>query len=143
MFCREHVVQLHDQIDRIHGAGAELVVIGNGAAHFIAGFRDVTNYRGVLYTDPSLESYKAAALRRGWGTVLRPSILVNAVRTLSHGHTQGVTRGDSTQQGGVLVILPGGAIAYHHISEVAGDNADPKLVVQALERAVQPVRAGV
>ena len=64
MFCREQVVQLHHEIDRIHRAGGEVVVVGNGAPHFIAGFRELTGYRGPLYTDPSLESYRAASLKR-------------------------------------------------------------------------------
>ena len=56
MFCREQVVQLHRERESIRRAGAELVVIGNGAPHFIAGFREITGYDGPLYTDPSLAS---------------------------------------------------------------------------------------
>jgi hypothetical protein len=130
------VVQLHREIERIHAAGAELVVIGNGTPNFIAGFRELTGYAGPLYTDPSLESYKAAELKRGWKYILNPRAAANAVRTLAHGHTQGRTQGDAAQQGGVLVILPGGHVAYHHVSSAAGDNAPAAAVVEALERAV-------
>lgn len=130
-------MQLHDKIERIHAVGAELVVIGNGAPHFVAGFRELTGYRGVLYTDPSLESYRAAELKRGWKYVLNPQAAMNAVRTLAHGHLQGRTQGDATQQGGVLVILPNGHVAYHHVSEAAGDNAPAEVIVEALERAVR------
>ena len=42
-----------------------LVMIGNGAPMFIAGFREMTGYTGPIYTDPSLAVYKAAQLKRG------------------------------------------------------------------------------
>ena len=40
MFCREQVTQLRSILSEIHDAGAELVVVGNGGAHFARGFRD-------------------------------------------------------------------------------------------------------
>jgi hypothetical protein len=58
------VVQLHRVIDRIHAAGAELHVIGNGAPMFIAGFRETTEFPGPIYTDPSRAVYDAAELVR-------------------------------------------------------------------------------
>ena len=47
-------MQLHRDIEQIHCKGAELYVIGNGTPNFIEGFREATNYKGPLYTDPSL-----------------------------------------------------------------------------------------
>jgi len=41
------------------------------------------------------------------------------------GFRQKGVQGDATQQGGVLVVEPGGRIVYHHISEYPGDNASP------------------
>jgi hypothetical protein len=131
------VVQLHQQIDRIHAAGAELVIIGNGAPNFIAGFREHTHYQGPLYTDPSLKVYKAAQLKRGVATLMSPKLIGNALRAVSRGHMQGRTQGDATQQGGVLVVLPPGRVAFAHVSDVAGDNAPADQVVAALERAVR------
>ncbi|MCA9675840.1 MAG: AhpC/TSA family protein [Myxococcales bacterium] len=123
---------MHHAIDRIHGAGAELHVIGNGAPTFIAGFRDTTGYPGPLYTDPSLEVYRAASLRRGLGTVLRPSVVRSALRARSAGFRQGATQGDALQQGGVLVIAPGGALRFRHVSRAAGDHPPVDDVVAAL-----------
>ncbi|MGE5186459.1 MAG: AhpC/TSA family protein, partial [Acidobacteriota bacterium] len=61
---------MHRSIGDIHAAGAELYVIGNGAPMFIEGFRETTGYDGAVFTDPSLEIYKAAQLERGfWKTV--------------------------------------------------------------------------
>ena len=137
MFCREHVVQLHREQKRIHDAGAELIVIGNGSPSFITGFREVTSYRGPLYTDPSLKTYTAAGLRRGVGTLLNPKVLLHGVRSLARGNMQGRTQGDPTQQGGVLVVLPSGRVAFQHVSNEAGDNLPAVDAVEALEAAVQ------
>jgi len=131
-------VQLHHEIDRIHRAGAELVVIGNGAPHFIAGFRELTGYRGQLYTDPSLESYKAASLKHGWHTFLNPLAAVYAVRALCTGNMQGRTQGDPAQQGGTLVIAPPGRVLFHHVSQTAGDHAKLDKVLSVLESAAVP-----
>jgi hypothetical protein len=128
------VVQLHREIERIHRTGAELVVVGNGAPHFIAGFRDLTGYRGQLYTDPSLESYRAASLKHGVSTFFHPKVVFNAVRAISKGHLQGTTKGDPAQQGGTLVIRPPGRVIFHHVSQTAGDHAELDSIVAALAR---------
>ena len=116
--------------------GADLVVIGNGAPHFIAGFRENTGYRGPLYVDPSLAAYRAANLKRGLLRTLNPSVAVKAVGAWRRGARQGGFEGDLAQQGGVLVILPSGEVPYWHVSAIAGDNAPAEEVVAALERAV-------
>jgi hypothetical protein len=135
MFCREHVVQLRHQIDAIHAAGGELVVLGSGTPNFMAGFREQTDWRGPLYSDPTLASYRAAGLQNAMWRNFTPLGAVFAVRALARGHMQGRTQGDPSQQGGVLVILPPGRIVYEHISKLAGDNAPAPEVAQALAAA--------
>jgi hypothetical protein len=102
-----------------------LTIIGNGAPSFIAGFRETTGYTGPIYTDPSLAAYKASQLKRGAMTLLKLGAAKATVGALRRGFRQGRIEGDTTQQGGVLVIAPGGRILYHHISEYPGDNASP------------------
>lgn len=128
-------MQLHRRIDAIRNAGAELYVIGNGAPHFMEGFRETTGWPGPLYTDPSLEVYKAAGLKRGVMTVLNARTALRAVGTLKQGFRQGRTQGDEWQQGGVLVIEPSGEVVWSHVSDHAGDNADPDAIVAVLEQA--------
>jgi hypothetical protein len=138
MFCREHVVQLHLQSERIRAAGADLHVIGSGTPNFIAGFRETTKFDGSILSDPSLKSYQAAGLlRSGWRT-FHPMAAVSAARALARGNMQGRTQGDNFQQGGVVVILPPGEIAYAHVSKHAGDNASGDEVATALEAALKP-----
>jgi hypothetical protein len=132
MFCREHVVQLHHHIDAIHAAGAELVVIGSGKPHFVAGFRELTGYKGPLYVDPELKSYEAAGLERGMWRNFTPLSFGHAVRALARGNMQGRTQGDPSQQGGAMVIAPGGKLLFAHVSKVAGDNASPEVLLGAL-----------
>jgi hypothetical protein len=126
------VVQVHRKVDEIHAAGAELIVIGNGAPHFIAGFRELTGYSGPLYTDPSLAAYEAAHLERGVTTVLNPKALMPTLKAFARGGKQGLTQGDAWQQGGVLVIATDGAVMYQHVSKRPGDNASPDDIVAAL-----------
>jgi predicted amidohydrolase len=133
------VVQLHHEMDRIHATGAEVVVVGNGAPHFIAGFRELTGYLGPLYTDPSRASYRAADMKHGWRTFLDARALTNAARALAGGHLQGRTQGDPAQQGGTLVIAPPGRVLFHHVSDTAGDHAKLEKIFAVLEAL--PTRA--
>jgi hypothetical protein len=126
------VVQLHRDIDKIRAAGAELHVIGNGTPNFIAGFRETTGWDGPLYTDPSLEVYKAAQLKRGVTTVLNLKAIMPTVRAFARGNRQGWTQGDQWQQGGVLVVAPSGDVRWHHASERPGDNATAAQIIAAL-----------
>ena len=129
------MVQLHREIDSIRNAGAEVFVIGNGSPSFIAGFRETTKYDGIIYTDPSLAVFKAAQLKRGVMTTLDPRALGKTVGAFMRGQRQGLTQGDSWQQGGVLVIAPDGTVKWHHASERPGDNAEPQQIVAALKSA--------
>jgi hypothetical protein len=135
MHCREHVVQLHRGIDRIRAAGGELHVIGNGSPTFMQGFRDETGWDGPLYTDPSLEVFAAAGMKRGVMTVLRPTAAVRSIRTLARGFKQGRTQGDPWQQGGVLVVMPDGEVRWRHASGSPGDNASIDDIERALKAA--------
>lgn len=126
-------MQLHHAIDRIHAAGAELVVIGSGTPNFIAGFRENTGFTGTILSDPTLSAYQVAGMRRSMWRNFNPLSGAYAVRALARGHFQGRTQGDPSQQGGVLVIVPPDRIIFEHFSKVAGDNAPPSAILAALE----------
>jgi peroxiredoxin len=132
--CREHVVQLHRSIAAIHAAGAEMIVIGSGSPSFIEGFREHTHYDGPLYTDPSLDVFKEAELKRSVARTLDPRSLGKAFKAIAGGQRQGRTQGDQWQQGGVLVVAPDGAVKYHHASERPGDNASAASILSAIGR---------
>ena len=126
-------MQLHQHVDQIHAAGAELFVIGNGSPIFMEGFRESTHYTGGLYTDPSLEVYKAAGLKRGLLKTFNPRSGLAALGTLKDGFRQGRTQGDALQQGGTLVVSTRGDILWAHVDRFAGDHASPEEILRALE----------
>ncbi len=134
MFCKEQVAQLRDYIPRVHEAGAELIVIGNGTAEQAQWFVEDTGLDVPLYTDPSLQVYDAVEARRGvlssmnWGTISA------ALRTFRRGFRQNRTMGAAFQQGGVFVITPGGDMPYRYVSGHAGDHPDPAEPVRAIEQ---------
>jgi hypothetical protein len=132
MFCREHTVQLHRDIKAIRAAGAELYVIGNGAPHYIEGFRETTGYTGTVLTDPSRAVFAAAQLKRGPRTMLSVGVVARGISTLRRGYRQGLLHGDNLQQGGVLVIARDGRVLYHHISSEMGDNAPASAILAVL-----------
>lgn len=125
-------MQLHRSIKDIHDAGAELYVIGNGAPLFIDGFRETTHFDGEVFTDPSLAAYKAAQLERGFFKTVNFGGAIASIGAMRRGFRQGKTEGDATQQGGVVVVAPGGKVLYHHISKHPGDNAPAEQIVRAL-----------
>ncbi|HEX5060855.1 MAG TPA: peroxiredoxin-like family protein [Kofleriaceae bacterium] len=126
------MVQLHQGIDQLHAAGAELYIIGNGTPNFIAGFREQTKYPDPIYVDPSLAVYKAAELKRGALRTFDPRALGKTITAFRHGSRQGSVQGDAWQQGGVLVVAPGGEVKFHHASDRPGDNASIPEIVAAL-----------
>ncbi len=133
MFCREQAVQLHRELPRIRGGGAELHMIGNGNRHFAKGFRAEFGIASPVWIDTELASYRALHLKRGFfATLGNPSTLRNAARALRTGFRQGRTQGDALQLGGVYVVAPDARIRFEHRSRVAGDHPPLERVLAAL-----------
>ncbi len=120
---------IHPEIRR---RGAELVVVGNGSPEQAAAFRAEAAVDFPLYVDPELEAFAAAGLRRGLGTVLRPSVFRRAFHAWRAGFRQRGVAGDPWQQGGLFVIRPGGIVIFAHVSRAAGDHADPHAVLTVI-----------
>jgi len=125
---------------RIRARGAELVVVGNGAAHFAAAFREDFELDCPLLVDPELRAYRAAGLRRGRVEVLSPRLPLNALRALRSGSRQTGVQGDPWQLGGVFVLRPGGELTYRYASREAGDHPSVDEILAALEKHAEPVQ---
>jgi dehydrogenase/reductase SDR family protein 12 len=123
---------LRGQIDEIRRRGAELVIIGNGAEHFAAAFREDFDLDCPILVDPALQAYRAAGLRRGRVEVLSPRLLFNAVRAFQSGARQTSVQGDPWQLGGVFVIRPNGDLTYQYVSREAGDHPSPEAILESL-----------
>jgi len=132
MFCREQVVQLHRETGTIHGRGAELVIVGNGNRQFARAFRDELGLETPLYVDTDKVAYRALRMKRGLTRVLRPAVVANGLRAMLSGSRQRRIQGDPLQLGGVLVVLPGGRVAYRYLSNEAGDHPPLSEVLAAL-----------
>jgi hypothetical protein len=126
-------VQVHRARQEIRERGAEVAIVGNGASPFARAFREDLGLDVPLYTDPSLETYRALAFNRGLArTALSPRIWAHAARALAGGFLQGRTQGDALQIGGVVVVRPGGMLAYRYASAEAGDHPPIANILAAL-----------
>lgn len=130
---------MRDRVEDIRSRGAELVIVGNGAANFAAAFREDFSLDGPLLVDPELRAYRAAGLRRGRVELLSPRLPLNALRALRGGYRQTDVQGDPWQLGGVFVIRPDGALLYRHESREAGDHAPIDALLDALEQDREPI----
>jgi hypothetical protein len=135
MFCKEQVAQLRRITDEVHARGAQLVVVGNGDARAARAFARETELATPLYTDPSGAAYRALGLRRDAAAALNPAVVGHLWRALRGGFRQTSTQGDPWQMGGVLVVAPGGRLAYRHVSRAAGDHPPLADVIAALSGA--------
>lgn len=100
----------------------QLVVIGNGAPHFVKAFREDTGFGGKLFTDPSLETYKVLNLKRSVGSLFGFKSMKEGIRAAASGYLQTSIQGDAMQQGGAIIAGPGDALRYFHRNAEAGDH---------------------
>ena len=132
---------MRDRIGDIRARGAELVIVGNGAPHFAAAFREDLGLDCPLLVDPELRAYRAAGLRRGRVEILSPRLPLHAWRAWRSGNRQAGVQGDAWQLGGVLVIRPGGTLSYRHVSREAGDHPPIDAILAALAPGVPTLAA--
>jgi len=107
-------------------------VVGPGKPEHLAHFREATGYKGPLFADPSLATFRAAGLARGWGRTFHPRSLLKGLRAFAAGFRQGARQGDPVQQGGVFVLGPGDRVRYERRDRFAGDHAPTPAVLAAL-----------
>lgn len=140
--CRAHAAQVWGERERYESSGAKIVFIGNGQPNWIEGFRqDVGIERGVVLTDPSLLSFKAAGFKSGLFNLVRPQSVINLVKLKQQGYAQGPytpDAGSHWQMGGILAVSTRGKVLYHFTSQALGDfPAEPYLeIIQEDESAI-------
>jgi hypothetical protein len=125
-------VQLHRELPRIRKAGADLAMVGNGSRHFARAFRDEHGITTPVYVDTERRAYEALGMKRGvLAAVGSVAAVRHAARAFRAGFRQGPVQGDAWQLGGVLVVRPGGVVAYRHLSAEAGDHPPVDEVLDA------------
>ena len=95
-------------------------------------FRETEKIRAPLFTDPGRRSYAELGAVRSLLSAIDPRVYMAAARAASKGHFQTATAGDTTQQGGELVMRPTGEVAFLHLARFAGDHAEVDAVVSAV-----------
>lgn len=124
--CAEHLAAIKPRLPELAALEVGVTIVGSGTADQLAGFveREELARPGVAcFTDPTLAAFRAAGLQRSrWGT-FGPIAIGQLVRAQLHGHRQGRTQGDLTQQGGALYITRAGEVAFYHRSRSLGDHA--------------------
>jgi peroxiredoxin len=132
LFCREQAREFRAARRRIEAAGARLVFIGNGGVQHLQEFEREEAPDVTVLTDPGVRTYSAIGARSGAFSTVGPRTWVAGLRALRRGARQSAVRGRPFQQGGVLVVLPGGTVAFTHLSASAGDHPDIEAVLAAL-----------
>jgi peroxiredoxin len=133
LFCRQQIAGIEPLLDRIRSCRAELFVIGHGSPDDARVFAAEQALRAPLLTDPSRRSYCALEMRRGLASVLTPAVVARSLTALRAVFRQSRIAGDPLQQGGVVVIAPGGVERFRFISQAAGDHPTPRQILDALQ----------
>jgi hypothetical protein len=131
-------VQLHRDREKFDAAGASLVIVGQGTPKHAQHFREQFDLDGLeILVDPDRAAYRAAGAKVGSVTeLLGPRSVLKGIRTAATERiVQGPTQGSAAQLGGVLVIAPGGDVAWAHMAENAGDNPPNADVLAAVKEA--------
>ena len=131
MFCKEQVAQLRDYVPRLHSAGAELVVLGNGSPDQAKWFIEDYKVETPLFTDPELRSHAVVGARKL--NLFDPRTFLRGADAFRKGMRQGKTMGSATQLGGLFVITADGRMAYRFLSKFAGDHPDPEDAMMTIE----------
>ena len=135
MFCREQAARYVSIQTAVEELGAQIVAIGNGSVDMAQAFADQFGIHYRLLTDPSLQTYKRAGLKRSFG--LGPKTLGKAARAMMAGHRQGKTQGDVWQQGGTIIVDTNGEVLLHHANTEAGDHLPLDEVLGCLRTAMR------
>ncbi len=131
-------MQLHREREPIAARGARLFYVGNGDVQFAHEFREALRLEAPVYLDATRESYRALGMRHGIAvTIGSAASWRNTLRALRSSFHATAGQGDPWQNGGLLVVRPGGAVAFRHVDESPGDHAAISDVLSALESSAR------
>lgn len=138
IFCRDQAVGLQAVALDLERAGAPLTLIGQGTPGNAAAFREQFALSVEVLADTDRLAYRAVRARRvGVGKLLGPSMVARGLaRALRSGVRQGRTVGHPAQLGGLLLVRPGGAVAWSHLSGDASDYPPAREVLAQVAAAL-------
>lgn len=119
-------------------AGAPLAVIGQGTPANAAWFRREFELDIDLLVDADRRAYEAAGTKVATvGELVGPRMLARGLkRALGSGVIQGKIVGHPAQLGGLMLVTPGGAAPWVHLSDDASDYPPNDEVIEAIHRTL-------
>ncbi|MCA1829505.1 MAG: AhpC/TSA family protein [Myxococcales bacterium] len=128
---------MRSRADEFEKAGAKLAIVGNGWPAMAKAFAERNGLPAsvTLLTDPSLQSYVQAGLKRSALLTLGPRGWLPYLQTLRNGFRQGRLAGDPWQQGGAVVVAPGSRVLYRYISTQPADQPSVGSLLAPLRKA--------
>lgn len=123
--CYAHATDVWQHRDKYLKTGARIVFVGNGSPEMIQGFKQRLGVEQIeIYTDPSLESFRACGFKRGFLASVGLKSMGQAMSLKKKGfqsYPKTKADGDSWQLGGIVAIKPGGLVTYQYISTSIDD----------------------
>jgi peroxiredoxin len=133
IFCRRRVADLVRYTNDVRAAGAGIAIVGLGTPEMAKDARRQTGWRGPIYVDGEGKAYRAAGLvKASIAGVLRPRVILAALRARREGFRQSRPRQNPFQLGGTLVIAPGDRVLWAWRNRFADDDAPMEEVLAAL-----------
>ena len=132
--CALAVAELAPRLTELREAGLTVWLVGNGQPVHIAGFLERNGLEGsevAVFTEPTLSLHRALDLRRSVTATFGPAALWASARALGRGLRNRPVEGDSLQQGGALLVDPGGRVVVFHRDRHLGDHVPPVTIVNA------------
>lgn len=114
-----------------------VTLIGQATPRQAAHFRHRQEIELLVLADEQRATYKAAGAKVAtMSELLGPKVVAKGLATgRKYGVNQGRTVGHPAQLGGAMLILPGGEVAWSHMSADASDNASPDEILAAVRAA--------
>ena len=118
-------------------AGAKLAIVGHGWPAMAKAFGEKAGLPAsvTLLTDPTLQSYVQAGLKRSALLTLGPKGWIPYLKTLKHGFRQGRVAGDPWQQGGAVVFGPDGRVLWRFVSTGPSDQPTVASLLAPVKKA--------
>ena len=115
-------MQLQQAEDTFSALNVQLVVVTFQGGSLVRAYLDETGFPWPIVIDAQREVYQAydmstARLRDLWG----PATWWAYVKEFVRGHLPRWSVGDTSQQGGDVLVDPGGVVRFHHVGKGPAD----------------------
>ena len=132
IFCRKQIQEVLDNKNNFDERNIKIIAVGNGQSTFIKGFKNDLSTTFDVYTDPTLKLYELVNAKKGAGAILHPRALLNYFLAFAQGNKNNSIMGNTTQQGGALIIFMKDKKIISYTNGVAGDSLNSSQIINLL-----------